>query len=182
LVQREREGLAARYELLLIILLALLAEMSVAAVNNRLIGDLISQLELNHLENRADALRAFVNYNFAPVLSFVSDFAKFEILSLYFCYASAIIKRKVRINCVAHYVAPFAVVSFQSIAEALGIVEEQVLDTLSEAIEHQKVIGRIDLIDRTLERRSGLLDWKAKKKVLDEATVLSIRVQQQRLT
>jgi hypothetical protein len=180
LIQQDREGIIGKYELGLVLLLSLLSEISISEVHSDLLSHLIVQLERLHLENGANALRAFARCNFAEVLSFVRDFGILEFLSLYLCFACDTVKRNVRVNCISQFVAPFATISLDSIAEALGISDEQTIELLSDAIERQKVIGRIDLIARTFHRVRGLPEWQAKKKVIDNAGVLALRVEGQK--
>jgi hypothetical protein len=68
-----------------------------------------------------------------------------------------------------------------SIAAGLGISDEEVIENLSEAIDRQILIGKIDLIARTFHRVPGLAEWQAKKRVLEDAAVLAIRIQAQKL-
>jgi hypothetical protein len=179
-IQQNTEGIIGKYELALVVLLSLLGEMSIPEVHSDLLCHLIVHLERLHLGNGANALRAFASCRFAEVLSFVRDFGALEMLSLYLCFACDTIKRNVRVNCISQFVAPFANVSLDSIGQALGINEETTIELLSEAIERQKVIGRIDLIARTFHRVPGLAEWQAKKKVIDDAAVLALRVESQK--
>jgi hypothetical protein len=179
-IQQNTEGIIGKYELSLVVLLSLLGEMSISEVHSDLLSHLIVHLERLHLGNGANALRAFASCRFAEVLSFVRDFGPLELLSLYLCFACDPINRNVRVNCIAQFVASLANVSLDSIAQALGINDEATIELLSEAVERQKVIGRIDLIARTFHRVPGLAEWQAKKKVIDDTAVLALRVESQR--
>jgi hypothetical protein len=176
-IHRGALGIISSYELLLILLLSVFCEMSLSESEIVAVEGLQSALERGNLENEANALRSFLDSDFAPVVAFVDELAPIAQLSIYICFPFETIRSKVRINCIAQYVAPFSNISLLEIANAIGTDRQEARGILMSAIHAEKAFGRVDFIAEVFLRFSGLNEWRMKQGMIDDAVVLRMRIQ-----
>jgi hypothetical protein len=85
-------------------------------------------------------------------------------LSIYICYSFEAIRSRVRINCVAQYVAPFSNISLAEIASPLGTDKQEATENLMSAIHLRSA------------KRYPDVAWKMIVVVIPKLTVFQMRL------